>query len=120
MTGRLAAGLTGRLSIKAADTQYTSAAGVFTPDSRLDGGAFTPGSASATGLNREIQQVFANIIWSPFGQVRNGVFGSGWLDVGMEYVFTRRDIQGGATAAGAGQVGHGIGNRFLFATIARF
>jgi hypothetical protein len=82
--------------------------------------AYAPGSASATGLNREIQQVFANIIWSPFGQVRNGVFGAGWLDVGLEYVFTRRDIQGGATAAGPGQVGHGIANRFLFATIARF
>lgn len=81
---------------------------------------FTPGSASALGLNREVQQVFANIIWSPFGQVRNGVFGSGWLDVGVEYVFTRRDIQGGSSAAGAGQSGHGTANRFLFATIARF
>ena len=81
---------------------------------------FTPGSASATGLNREVQQMFANIIWSPFGQVRNGVFGSGWLDVGLEYVFTRRDLQGGPAAAGAGQAGHGIANRFLFATIARF
>ncbi|UPY35745.1 DcaP family trimeric outer membrane transporter [Sediminicoccus sp. KRV36] len=81
---------------------------------------FTPGSASATGLNREVQQVFANIIWSPFGQVRNGVFGSGWLDVGLEYLYTRRDISGGAAAAGPGQVGHGIANRFLFATIARF
>jgi hypothetical protein len=82
--------------------------------------AYAPGSASATGLNREIQQAFANIIWSPFGQVRNGVFGAGWLDIGLEYVFTRRDIQGGAAAAGPGQVGHGIANRFLFATIARF
>ena len=82
--------------------------------------AFTPGSASATGLNRDIHQVFANLIWSPFGQVRNGVFGSGWLDVGLEYVFTRRDVFGGAAAAGTGQVGHGIANRFLFATIARF
>ena len=81
---------------------------------------FTPGSASATGLNREVQQMFANIIWSPFGQVRNGVFGSGWLDVGLEYVFTRRDLQGDPAAAGAGQAGHGIANRFLFATIARF
>lgn len=81
---------------------------------------FTPGSASAIGLNREIQQVFANIIWSPFGQVRNGVFGSGWLDVGLEYIYTRRDLQGGSAAAGMGQAGHGIANRFMFATVARF
>lgn len=81
---------------------------------------FAPGSAAATSLNREVQQVFANIIWSPFGQLRNGVFGSGWLDVGLEYVFTRRDLQGGSMAAGPGQAGHGIANRFLFATIARF
>lgn len=82
--------------------------------------AFAPGSASATSLNREIQQLFANIIWSPFGQVRNGVFGSGWLDIGFEYLYTRRDLYGGAAAAGAGQAGHGIANRFLFATVARF
>ncbi|MBX9750683.1 MAG: porin [Roseococcus sp.] len=82
--------------------------------------AFTPGSAAATSLNREVQQVFANIIWSPFGQVRNGVFGSGWLDIGLEYLYTRRDLQGGAAAAGTGQAGHGIANRFLFAAVARF
>eukprot|EP01031_Cornospumella_fuschlensis_P050987 gene50987-62354_t len=82
--------------------------------------AFAPGSAAATSLNREVQQVFANIIWSPFGQVRNGVFGSGWLDIGLEYLYTRRDLQGGAAAAGTGQAGHGIANRFLFATVARF
>ena len=81
---------------------------------------FTPGSASATGLNRDVQQVFANLIWSPFGGIRNGVFGASWLDVGFEYLLTRRDLFGGAAAAGAGVVGHGIANRFLFATIARF
>jgi hypothetical protein len=82
--------------------------------------AFAPGSAAATSLNRDVQQVFANIIWSPFGQVRNGVFGSGWLDIGFEYLYTRRDLYGGAAAAGTGQAGHGIANRFLFATVARF
>ena len=66
------------------------------------------------------QQVFANLIWSPFAEVRNGVFGSGWLDLGLEYVFTRRDLYGGAAAAGAAGVGHGIANRFLFAAVARF
>ncbi len=81
---------------------------------------FAPGSASAVSLNREYQQVFANLIWSPFAEVRNGVFGSGWLDLGLEYLFTRRDLYGGATAAGLAGAGHGIANRILFAAIARF
>ncbi|WP_170979178.1 DcaP family trimeric outer membrane transporter [Roseomonas sp. HF4] len=81
---------------------------------------FAPGSAPALSLNRETQQAIVNLIWSPFAEVRNGVFGSGWLDVGLEYVFTRRDLYGGAAAAGAAGVGHGIANRILFAAIARF
>ena len=81
---------------------------------------FAPGSASALAMNREMQQVFANLIWSPFGTVRNGTFGSGWLDLGVEYVFTRRDLYGGAAAAGPAGLGHGIANRILFAAIARF
>ncbi len=81
---------------------------------------FAPGSASATSLNREYQQVFVNLIWSPFGSVRNGVFQSGWLDVGIEYLFTRRDLFGGAQAAGPAGFGHGIANRVLVAAIARF
>lgn len=81
---------------------------------------FAPGSAAATSLNREYQQVFLNLIWSPFGTVRNGVFNSGWLDVGIEYLFTRRDLFGGAQAAGPAGFGHGIANRVLFAAIARF
>ncbi|GGJ12706.1 porin [Neoroseomonas lacus] len=81
---------------------------------------FAPGSASATSLNRDYQQVFANLIWSPFAEVRNGTFGSGWLDLGVEYLFTRRDLYGGASAAGSAGAGHGIANRVLFAAIARF
>ena len=81
---------------------------------------FTPGSAAATSLNREYQQVFANLIWSPFGTVHNGVFSSGWLDLGVEYLFTRRDLFGGAQAGGPAGFGHGIANRVLFAAIARF
>ncbi|MBS7811414.1 DcaP family trimeric outer membrane transporter [Roseococcus pinisoli] len=81
---------------------------------------FTPGSAAALSLNREVQQGFANLIWSPFAEVRNGVFGSGWLDVGLEYLYTRRDIAGGAAAAGAGKSGYGVANRFLFGAVARF
>lgn len=81
---------------------------------------FAPGSPAALALNREYQQVFANLIWSPFGRVRDGVFASGWLDLGLEYVFTRRDLYGGSVAAGPAGDGHGIANRILFAAIARF
>ena len=81
---------------------------------------YQPGSSAALSLNSTVQQAFANVIWSPFGAVRNGVFGPGWLDVGLEYVFTRRDIAGGSPAAGSGRPGHGIANRILFATVARF
>ncbi|WP_424811906.1 DcaP family trimeric outer membrane transporter [Roseococcus sp. YIM B11640] len=82
--------------------------------------SFAPGSAAATSLNRGVHQIFANLIWSPFGTVRDGGFSASWLDLGLEFVHTRRDIYGGAAAAGTGQVGHGIANRILFATIARF
>jgi hypothetical protein len=82
--------------------------------------AFTPGSAPATSLNRELQQVFVNLIWSPFGTVREGVFGSGWLDLGVEYVFTRRDVEGGSRATAPGVAGHGTANRALFRATARF
>ena len=81
---------------------------------------FTPGSQSATSLNDTIQQVFANLIWSPFAETRNGVFGSGWLDIGIEYLWTRRTVFGGdALTLPAGQ-DVGVANRILFATIARF
>jgi hypothetical protein len=81
---------------------------------------FTPGSASATSLNDNVQQVFANLIWSPFAETRNGVFGSGWLDIGLEYLWTRRTVFGGdALSLPAGQ-DVGTANRILFATIARF
>jgi hypothetical protein len=81
---------------------------------------FTPGSAAALSLNRDMQQVFVNLIWSPFAEVRDGVFGSGWLDVGAEYVFTRRDLFGGSAAAGTAGSGLGVANRILAAAIARF
>jgi len=81
---------------------------------------FTPGSISATSLNRDMQQVFVNLIWSPFAQFTNGAVGTGWLDVGMEYLYTRRDIFGGAQATGTAGVGHGIANRLVGAAIVRF
>jgi len=81
---------------------------------------FAPGSASALALNRDMQQVFVNLIWSPFGEVRDGVFGSGWLDVGLEYVYTRRDLFGGSAAAGSAGSGLGVANRILAAAVGRF
>jgi len=81
---------------------------------------FTPGSASATSLNREMQQVFVNLIWSPFGTVNNGVFSASWLDVGLEYLYSSRDLFGGAGQAGTAGDGDGIANRLLFGVIARF
>jgi hypothetical protein len=81
---------------------------------------FTPGSASALGLNRDMQQVFVNLIWSPFGTINNNVFGSGAIDVGLEYVFTRRDLFGGSAAAGGTRDGLGVANRILAAAVGRF
>jgi hypothetical protein len=81
---------------------------------------FVPGSVSALALNRDMQQVFVNLIWSPFAEFRNGTFGSGWLDVGLEYVYTRRDLFGGSAAAGTAGSGLGVANRFLAAAVGRF
>ncbi len=81
---------------------------------------FVPGSASALGLNRDMQQVFVNLIWSPFGVIRDGTFGSGFVDVGLEYVFTRRDLFGGSAAAGSAGAGLGVANRIVGAVVARF
>ena len=81
---------------------------------------FAPGSASALGMNRDMQQVFVNLIWSPFAEVRNGTFGSGTVDVGLEYVFTRRDLFGGSAAAGTAGAGLGVANRIVGAIVGRF
>jgi hypothetical protein len=82
---------------------------------------FAPGSAGAVALNRELQQVFANLIWSPFATRQpSGAVGSGWLDIGAEYLFTRRDIFGGARATGPDLGGKGIGHRVMIGVIARF
>ncbi len=70
---------------------------------------FSPATRST--LNRELHQGFANLIWSPFAEWRNGVLATGWLDVGLEYLYTQRDLAG---------PGHGEANRFLFGAIARF
>ncbi|MFL1461396.1 DcaP family trimeric outer membrane transporter [Roseococcus sp. DSY-14] len=80
---------------------------------RNDYPSYVAGFSAATRatLNRELHQGFANLIWSPFAEWRNGVLATGWLDVGLEYLYTRRDLAG---------PGHGEANRFLFGAIARF
>jgi hypothetical protein len=80
-------------------------------------GAGTPG---ALARNREMQQVIANLIWSPFADRPTSRMPFGWLDLGLEYVFSRRDLEDGAAAVGANGVGHGIANRLLAVGIVRF
>jgi hypothetical protein len=81
---------------------------------------FTPGSAAATGLNREMQQVIANLIWSPFAERTTTRQPFGWFDLGVEYVWSRRELAGGDQAAGAGVKGTGEANRIVGFAIARF
>ena len=87
------------------------------PDYALD---FIPGSAAATSLNREMDQGIVNLIWSPFGSVNDGVFSSGWLDIGIEYIYSHRELFGGSTAAGTAGDGDGDANRVLFGGVIRF
>ncbi len=82
--------------------------------------SFTPGSASATLLNSEIQQGIVNLIWSPFAEVRGTTVDTGWLDVGLEYVYAERDVFGGAAATGTAGEGSGKANRIYGAVIGRF
>jgi DcaP outer membrane protein len=81
--------------------------------------SFTPGSSSATSLNSDMNQVFVNLFWSPFGTINDGVFSSGWLDLGIEYLYSYRDLLGGSSAAGSGD-GEGTANRVLIGGVARF
>lgn len=81
---------------------------------------FNPGSPSALGLNRDMQQVFVNLIWSPFGTIRDGTFASGFIDVGLEWIYTRRDLFGGSNAAGTTGAGLGVANRVVGAMVGRF
>src|SRR5262249_10551067 len=53
---------------------------------------FVPGSPSAIFLNNEMQQGIVNLIWSPFARLNGNVVDTGWLDVGVEYVYTQRVV----------------------------
>jgi hypothetical protein len=81
---------------------------------------FVPGSASATLLNNNLQQGIVNLIWSPFAEVRGNTVGTGWLDVGLEYVYIHRDVFGGAAATSTAGAGFGASNRVLGSVTARF
>ncbi len=81
---------------------------------------FVPGSTSATSLNGTMQQAIVNLIWSPFAELRGNTVGTGWLDVGLEYVYTRRNVFGGAAATSTAGAGFATGNRVLGSVTARF
>jgi hypothetical protein len=48
------------------------------------------------------------------------VVDTAWLDLGLEYLYTRRDVFGGVTATGTAGSGYGVANRFVGAATARF
>jgi hypothetical protein len=81
---------------------------------------FVPGSASATLLNTTMQQAIANLIWSPFAELRGNTVGTGWLDVGLEYVYSNRAVFGGTVATSTAGDGFATGNRVLGSVTARF
>jgi hypothetical protein len=82
---------------------------------------FTSGTNSATSLNSNMQQAIVNMIWSPFAELRdNYTVGTGWLDVGLEYVYTHRDVFGGNAATGSAGSGYGTANRILSSVTMRF
>ncbi|PWS35205.1 hypothetical protein DFH01_23155 [Falsiroseomonas bella] len=91
---------------------------------RLDNPAFVSefaaGGSGAVAANREMQMGVVNLIWSPFATEREGRIGNGWLDVGVEYIYFRRDLQDGAIASPVGQGGHGIEQRIQASAIVRF
>jgi DcaP outer membrane protein len=81
---------------------------------------FVPGSASATLLNTTMEQAIVNLIWSPFAELRGNTVGTGWLDVGLEYVYTRRNVFGGDAATLPAGAGFATANRVLGSVTARF
>ncbi|MDO9503041.1 DcaP family trimeric outer membrane transporter [Falsiroseomonas sp.] len=102
------------------DTLRSTVAYAYARQDFPDGIDFAPGSRGALSLNREMQQVIANLVWSPFAANTTTRQPFGWLDLGIEYVFSRRDLEDGAQAAGSGGVGHGIANRLVAFGVARF
>jgi hypothetical protein len=81
---------------------------------------FVPGSTSATSLNSTMQQAIVNLIWSPFAELRGNTVATGWLDVGLEYVYTHRNVFGGDAATFPAGLGFATANRVLGSVTARF
>ena len=81
---------------------------------------FAPGSASATFLNSNMEQAIVNLIWSPFAELRGNTVGTGWLDVGFEYVYAHRNVFGGTPATIPAGAGFATANRVLGSVTARF
>lgn len=86
---------------------------------------FSRGSSTTQTLNNNMQMYVANLIWSPFATERDGRISNGNLDVGIEYQYYRRDLQGGAgfantTAAPNVLGGYGIQQRIQASLIGRF
>jgi DcaP outer membrane protein len=81
---------------------------------------FTPGTAATTSINSKLDQAIVNLIWSPFAELRGNTVGTGWLDVGLEYVYTHRDVFGGAVATAAAGNGWATANRVLASATLRF
>jgi len=81
---------------------------------------FVPGSASAVLLNSNMEQAIVNLIWSPFAELRGNTVGTGWLDVGLEYVYAHRNVFGGTAATIPAGFGYANANRVLGSVTARF
>jgi hypothetical protein len=81
---------------------------------------FVPGSVSATSLNSNMQQAIVNLIWSPFAELRGSTVGTGWLDVGLEYVYSHGNIFGGTPATVPAGAGFATANRVLGSVTVRF
>ena len=81
---------------------------------------FVPGSVSATALNSNMEQAIANLIWSPFAELRGNTVGTGWLDVGLEYVYAHRNVFGGTAATIPAGLGFATANRVVGSVTARF
>ena len=81
---------------------------------------FAPGSASAVLLNSKMEQAIVNLIWSPFAELNGYTVGNGWLDVGVEYVYSHRDVFGGTVATVPAGFGYATANRVLGSVTMRF
>ena len=67
-----------------------------------------------------MQQGIVNLIWSTFASFHDGVVDTGWLDIGIEYISSRRNVFGGDAATLPTSLANGTGSRILGAAIGRF